>query len=120
MWDEISKKISESIGAPFLVAKRQSIGGGCINSAYMLSDGKRQFFVKTNDASKIEMFKAESDGLDEIVRSNAIRVPRPVCVGVTQQQAFLVMEYIQLNSATANANSHIQLGHDHRFNTTNQ
>jgi len=112
MCDEISKKISESIGAPFLVAKRQSIGGGCINSAYMLSDGKRQFFLKTNDASKIEMFKAESDGLDEIVRSNAIRAPRPVCVGVTQHQAFLVMEYIQLNSAITNTNSHIQFGRD--------
>jgi len=122
MWDEISKKISESVETPFIASKRQSIGGGCINSAYKLSDGKQQFFLKTNEASKIEMFKAESDGLDEIVRSNTIRVPRPVCVGVTDRQAFLVMEYVQLNSATANANRHIQLGHDlanmHRITQT--
>jgi len=111
MWDEISQKISESIGAPFQLAKQHSIGGGCINSAYGLSDGKRQFFVKTNDGARIGMFQAESEGLKVIAQSDSLRVPQPVCVGVSLDQAYIVMEYISLNSLPANSNSQIQLGH---------
>ncbi len=112
MWDDISKKISESIGQSFQIAKRQNIGGGCINSAYLLSDGQRQFFVKTNEITKAEMFQAETDGLLEIVKSKSIRVPRPLCVGTTSHHAFVVMEYIRFGGASATPAKHKQLGID--------
>lgn len=42
------------------------------------------------------MFAAEAEGLVELARCAALRVPAPVCHGVAGQQAFLVLEQIDL------------------------
>ena len=67
MWNEIAQAISENSSQPFVVHERQSIGGGCISSAWRLrgEDG-REFFVKTHERRHAEMFAAEAAGLNEI------------------------------------------------------
>jgi fructosamine-3-kinase len=94
MWGEICHDISRHTGQPFNLTASHSVGGGCINSAYTLTDGRQRFFVKLNQAHQLDMFTAEAEGLQEIDRSRSVRVPRPVCNGVTNQNAYLVMEYI--------------------------
>ncbi len=73
------------------------IGGGCINEAYQLGD----FFVKTHAPAGAAMFEAEVLGLDELHRSNSIRVPQPVCTGCTLSHAFLVLEFLPLGGGSA-------------------
>ncbi len=94
-WNQIARRIAEASGEPFDPLPPRNIGGGCINAAVRLSDGRRSYFVKTNAASRLEMFEAEEAGLQALADSGAIRVPRPVASGVAGSQAWLAMEYIE-------------------------
>ena len=95
-WSIIDSHIGDATGQPFASRDIQRVGGGCINSAFTLGDGERRFFVKLNEATLLDMFEAEADGLDEILASQAIRAPAPVCTGVAGGQAYLVLEYLPL------------------------
>lgn len=98
MWGEVETAISAALGEPFRVRSATAVGGGCINDAHCLSDGRRSFFVKTNTADRLGMFSAESAGLDEIRRSNSLRVPAPLSYGGSEAQSWLVLEYIEMAS----------------------
>jgi len=47
------------------------------------------------------MFEAERDGLDALTATRAIRVPQPLCCGIAEGQAYLVMEYIEMGRANS-------------------
>ncbi|MDO9063788.1 MAG: fructosamine kinase family protein [Sulfuricella sp.] len=94
----IGKAIRVATGEDFVVRKCRAIGGGCINSTYLVEDGARRFFVKVNRMSGLAMFEAEADGLREIAGAGVIRVPDPVCAGGAEDSAFLVLEAIDFNS----------------------
>ena len=96
-WTSIAQRISEATGAPFLVKSHVAVGGGCINSATLLDDGRRRFFVKRNDAVRLAMFDAEAEGLKEIAQSRSVRVPQPVCAGTVDDSAYLVLEHLELS-----------------------
>lgn len=101
MWNEISQKISQTIGQNFEITQRRSISGGCINQGYSLSDGNLTYFVKLNQATKVEMFAAEAQGLQEILATNTIKVPSPLCWGTTQNNSYLVMEWLEFNDGNS-------------------
>jgi len=103
--EDISTAISAAIGAPFRAGRTESMGGGCINETMRLRDGAREFFVKTNRASALDMFEAERAGLEALAEAAALRVPRPVCSGVTGAVAYLVMEYVPMGRGTAGSAS---------------
>jgi fructosamine-3-kinase len=94
----LAEAIGAATGQPFAVASRRPVGGGDINEAERL-DGRdgRRFFVKRNRAERLAMFEAEADGLAELARAGAIRVPQPVCAGVEGGRAWLVLEYLELD-----------------------
>jgi len=122
MWTEISKQITATIGAPFTVESSQVVGGGSINSAYLITDQDRQFFVKTNVVSRLDMFQAELDGLNEIANSDTIKVPEALCVGVANNHSYIVMECLSIRgSRGGNAAGLDRLGADlaqmHRYTT---
>jgi fructosamine-3-kinase len=94
-WNQIAERIAEASGEPFEPLPPRTIGGGCVNAAVRLSDGRRSYFVKTNAASRLEMFEAEEAGLQALADSGAIRVPRPVASGIAGSRAWLAMEYIE-------------------------
>jgi fructosamine-3-kinase len=98
MWQVIGKAIRVATGEDFAVRKCRAIGGGCINSTYSVEDGAHRFFVKVNRVSGLAMFEAEADGLREIAGAGVIRVPHPVCAGVAEDSAFLVLEVIDFSS----------------------
>ena len=97
MWNEIVEQISEATGKAFRLAKASSVGGGCINETYRLDGDGGPFFAKLNRADKLEMFEAEADGLCDIAATETIRVPQPICHGISGGQAYLVLEHIELN-----------------------
>ena len=97
MWEAIEKAIEATEGIRFEILDRSSIGGGCINDAQRLDGADASYFVKTNDASFLPLFEAESDALHEIYTSKTIRVPNPICHGLaTANRAFLVLEYVEI------------------------
>jgi fructosamine-3-kinase len=95
-WQAIAEQINRVTGEPFNPEPARSVGGGCINTAVKLGDGRRTFFVKLNAASRLEMFEAEAEGLAALAATETIRVPRPICSGVAGAQAYLVMEAIEM------------------------
>ncbi len=103
-WSEIAAQISNVTQSRFTVQETTAIGGGCINQAYCLADEKQRYFIKLNSAQSLPMFEAEAAGLEEIIQSDTLRVPHPVCWGQNDSTAWLVLEHIQLgNNASTNA-----------------
>lgn len=95
---EIAEAVGNATGRRFAIAHEAHAGGGCINRSLVLNgrDGRR-FFLKLNASDKAEMFAAEAEGLTELARSGAIRVPRPVAHGATGGEAWLVLEHLHLD-----------------------
>ncbi len=96
-WTEISLQISGSEGISFAVEKIAPIGGGCINRAYRVEGSGRRFFVKLNNASAAAMFEAEAAGLREILATRTLSAPAPLCWGKNSDEAWLVLEYLEMN-----------------------
>lgn len=103
MWNHIAAQISQTTGKQFTSSDRRSVGGGCINQGYALSDSDRTYFVKLNQASKLAMFEAEAAGLQQLQRTGTIRLPTPICYGVVGESAYLVLEWVQLGRGTSAA-----------------
>ena len=98
-WKQIGDRIGAVTGERFSPRTSNALGGGCINSATRLSDGRRHFFVKLNRADRLAMFEAEQAGLEEIAATHTLRVPQPICCGLSGDQAFIVLEHLELHGS---------------------
>ena len=98
-WADIAARIAEQLAAPCAYSAHQPLAGGDINRATLLTCGDRQFFVKLNTARYAEMFSAEAAGLRALAAATALRVPEPICEGVQEDKAFLVLEYLELGGS---------------------
>lgn len=98
-WEAIAAAIEEVNGQPFRLSQHTAVGGGCINSAYRLQGSGQEYFVKFNREDRLDMFKAESAGLSELAAVDAVRVPMPVCTGIVGNQAFIVMENLDMGGS---------------------
>lgn len=99
LWQSICDHIAQTVGGSSELDDASALGGGCINRAQRITCGGTSYFVKLNDAGLLDMFEAEAEGLEEMARSQTIRVPRPVCCGVSDGNAYLVMENLQLGGS---------------------
>lgn len=96
MWHAIGEHIAVTVDKPFFIDGRRSVGGGCINNAYVVESDGRKYFVKLNHAAMAAMFEAEAEGLREIAATGTVKVPQPLCWGTVEDTAYLVMEYLAL------------------------
>jgi fructosamine-3-kinase len=122
-WTEIAEKISQATGRKIKIIDRQTVSGGCINQAYLIStDRLDHYFIKLNQPSLAEMFAAEAKGLLEIAATDTITVPVPICWGVISNHSYLVLEYLDLTNHS-NPKNWTQLGQNlaamHRYQITN-
>ena len=95
-WNEIGTDISAFTQTSFTITQTTLIGGGCINQAYCVTNGKQRYFVKLNARERLSMFENEAAGLMEIHQSQTLRVPLPICCGCDNFSAWLVLEYLDL------------------------
>lgn len=109
-WTQVAAAITAATGMAFHVRGARALGGGCINAAVLLEGRPDRYFVKLNDSTGLGMFAAEAAGLAELARAGALRVPRPVCHGTAEGRAFLVLEYLELGPAGANAQERLGRG----------
>ncbi len=96
MWTEISQAISQATGQEFAIATTNSVSGGCINQGYKVKGNNREYFVKLNDASQVEMFAAEALGLKQMYATQTITVPEPVCWGMAANSSYIVLQWLDL------------------------
>lgn len=94
-WQAISRHIESATGQVFKVVSAHPLSGGDINSAFRLQGDHKSYFVKLNRADLVKMFEAEFDGLQEMTRTQTIRVPAPIVCGRTAEHSFLVLEHLE-------------------------
>lgn len=101
-WQKISDSLVDVAGATAGITSRHPVSGGSINSAYRIETGSnRSFFVKLNREALLPMFEAEAEGLQELRKANAIRVPEPICCGAGEGYAWIVTEFITFGRGSA-------------------
>jgi len=98
-WLDIERSIRAAIGAPFSIESRAGSGGGCINECHVVHGQGRAFFVKINAPDRAGMFSAEAAGLNEIAGTKTVRVPAPICHGVSPAACWIVLEHLELRPA---------------------
>lgn len=94
--DAIARAVTQATGDVFKISARRPVSGGSINTAEVLEGSGKKFFVKLNTAARLDMFEAEAEGLAEIAKSNCVRVPQAVCCGTHTDQAYLVLEHLDI------------------------
>lgn len=94
----IARAIGDASGRPFELKSISHLGGGCINEAVKLAgtDGSC-WFLKSNTSADTTMFSAEFDGLKALAETNTVRVPQPLVFGEAEGQAWLAMEFLELD-----------------------
>jgi fructosamine-3-kinase len=81
------------------IQKVRPILGGDIASAYLLETLTEKLFLKTH--SNTELLQAEAHALNTIAKTNCIATPKVHAIGNYENNAFLVMEYIEYKSPTS-------------------
>jgi protein-ribulosamine 3-kinase len=92
------------------------IGGGDISSAWQVHAGERPVFLKTGPADSYEMFAAEADGLRELDKADAIRVPKVLGCVTSGNESMLALEWIDFEIADSRVGRKLgaQLAKQHR------
>ena len=92
------------------------VGGGDISSAWHVRADDDPVFLKTGPASAYEMFAAEADGLRELARAGAIRVPRVLGCVVSGAESLLALEWIDFDIASPETGAKLgqRLARQHR------
>lgn len=96
-WPAVAAAIARATGERLAATKVAALGGGCINRAYRLEAGSGRWFIKLNAAARLAMFEAEAAGLAEILATRTLRAPRPICAGIAGSDAFLALEWLELD-----------------------
>jgi protein-ribulosamine 3-kinase len=99
IWQHLEQQITQATGNSFRLHNSQSVGGGCINSAFKVTNNDRSYFIKTNKAGYAYMFEAEAEALREMAASRTVRVPEPVCYGEYGDRSYVVIEYLELGGS---------------------
>lgn len=94
--DYISNLLNETI------IKTNSVSGGDISEAFKIITTKNSYFLKTNEASKLNMFQTEASALKHINNTNAIKTPEVFVVDTFNNKSFLLMEFIESKTPTVN------------------
>ena len=85
------------------------LAGGDINEVYQLSCREGEFVVKINDRSAYpEMFNREATGLEALRKSNSFRIPQVIATGEIDEDAYLLLEYIDSAAPAETLMSNLQ------------
>lgn len=94
--DSIILLLKEKLNRKVELLSVSSVGGGSINDAFRFETNAGKFFIKKNSASLFpEMFEKEILGIELLASANEISVPKVVGSGVSGDEAFLVLNFIE-------------------------
>jgi protein-ribulosamine 3-kinase len=75
------------------------VSGGDISAAWRVPTRNGDLFIKTGPPEAQPMFSAEAEGLEEIAKTNSIRVPAVIAIGQSRTVAFLALEWLSFEAA---------------------
>ncbi|TDJ35069.1 MAG: fructosamine kinase family protein [Gammaproteobacteria bacterium] len=73
------------------------VGGGDISAAWRVKTEDNAIFLKTGPASSYDMFLAEAEGLRELAKANAVRVPEVRGCVQSAGESLLALEWIDFD-----------------------
>ena len=95
--EKIKARIEEKLGRK--INNLASLSGGCISNAYKVTtiDGSN-YFLKYNPSISKDMFIKEANGLKELVKADAIRIPEVLSF----EADYILLEYIPTGNKKKN------------------
>jgi len=95
--EKIKARIEEKLGSK--IKSFSSLSGGCISDAYKITmaDGSN-YFLKYNPSTSNDMFSKEANGLKELSKANAIRIPDVLSF----DEDYIQLEYIPTGNKKKN------------------
>jgi len=107
-WAAVAGELTCLTGLGLSAEPAERVAGGSINRCYRWPSGSGPIFVKVADSGASSMLQAEADGLAELARAQAVRVPRVLACGRAGPRAFLALEWLE--AGTAGGESEERLG----------
>ena len=105
-WQALEAAVGRELGGRFTVADREPVGGGCISEAWRLDSSAGPCFLKCGPAGAADTFAAEADGLAALARGG-LRVPAVIARGEAGDQAWLLLEYLDLRGLDGTAGARL-------------
>lgn len=99
----LAAALSRTLGTEVAAGSERRVGGGSINSCARFDSASGPLFVKYGQPSCLGMFQAEAEGLSELAKARAVRVPEVLAVSEQQGIAFLALEWIDLHDASSSS-----------------
>ncbi|MFC4310612.1 fructosamine kinase family protein [Steroidobacter flavus] len=99
----LAAALSRALGTEVAAGSERSVGGGSINSCARFESEAGPLFVKYGEPSSLAMFQAEADGLAELAKARAVRVPNVLAVDELEGIAFLALEWIDLRGGSSSS-----------------
>jgi len=95
--EKIKARIEEKLNSK--IKSLSSLSGGCISDAFKVTtDNGSNFFLKYNSCASNDMFIKEANGLKELAKANAIRIPEVLSF----QEDYILLEFILTGHRTKN------------------
>ena len=96
--DWLTPIVQQALGDHTELKQVKGVSGGDIHQAWWLQTNQGAFFLKTNHAKAETLFASEALALGVIRASQTIRCPDVINYGCTNHQAWLLMEYIEMQA----------------------
>ena len=88
--------LAAALGRDVAAAPETTVHGGSINDCYRWQTARGPVFVKRAPVMRRELFNAEADGLARLRQAGSLWVPEMLALGSTDDEAFLVLEWLDL------------------------
>ena len=98
-WPALLTRLTDAGLGPAADAQPEPVGGGDISAAWRLRLPSGDVFLKTGPGDAADRFAAEAEGLRELERAGAVRVPEVLAQGEAGGTAFIALEWIDMTSA---------------------
>lgn len=96
--EHINHQLSEQSLPALQILSAHSISGGDSHQSYQLHTPEKNYFLKLSQAHNALMLETEMRNLKAISASQTINCPQAYAVGVFENMAYLLLEFIPLTS----------------------
>jgi fructosamine-3-kinase len=102
-WPQIETAIRAAAGDAFRIRRIRPVAGNRVHGAACVSGQGGRFFVKRAAAGHGNDLAAEAAALNELRTGHGLRIPAPIAHGTAGDEAYLVLEYVDMQPLTGEA-----------------
>lgn len=106
MWKSISQLLAEHFGEYYHIKHREALHNGEMNEIWRMHNGIQPVFVKINEKSYRSMFRAESEQLEFLQKTQTLPVPKVYGIGCSHSHSFLALEYLEIENIKSASQQH--------------